>query len=170
MIWQRLRGRKANPVEELYASVVTASRQERFYQELAVPDTVDGRFDMIVLHLFVLLERLRGSGQDHAELRQGLTDAFFKDMDRSLREMGVGDLSVGKKVRMMAEAFYGRMTAYTEAVAAGETALAAAFNRNIYAGENAEAAASLARVTLAARKTLEARATERVIAGSVNWQ
>jgi cytochrome b pre-mRNA-processing protein 3 len=95
---------------------VAAARQEVFYARWAVPDTVDGRFDMIALHLFLVLERLKGEGQAVEDFRQVLTDTFFQDMDRSLREMGVGDISVGKKVRKMAEAFYGRVQAYAAAL------------------------------------------------------
>ncbi len=96
--------RKPDASQVLYERIVAAARQEVFYAQWAVPDTVDGRFDMIALHLFLVLDRLKGEGPAVEAFRQVLTDTFFQDMDRSLREMGVGDISVGKKVRKMAEA------------------------------------------------------------------
>ena len=93
---------------------MAAARHPVAYAEWGVPDTLDGRFDMITLHTFLVLDRLKG--EDRA-FRQELVDEFFRDMDRSLREMGVGDLSVGKKVRKMAEVFYGRLAAYDKALA-----------------------------------------------------
>src|SRR5436305_13961508 len=115
------------PEQRVYEAIVAAARHPRPYAEWAVPDTVDGRFDMISLYLFLVLDRLRGA---EAPFRQRLTDAFFADMDRSLREMGVGDLSVAKKIRKMAESFYGRIAAYDRAMTEGADALAAALARN----------------------------------------
>jgi cytochrome b pre-mRNA-processing protein 3 len=109
---------------------VAAARHVRFYEDMAVADTIDGRFDMIVLHLFLVLNRLKGEGVE--DLRQRLTDEFFADMDRSLRELGVSDVAVGKKVRKIAESYYGRVTAYDKALAAGPAALEEAISRNIY--------------------------------------
>ena len=84
---------------------------------MGVADTIDGRFEMIVLHLFLVLNRLKGEGVE--DLRQNLTDEFFSDMDRSLRELGVSDVAVGKKVRKIAESYYGRVTAYDRALSGG---------------------------------------------------
>ena len=100
-----------------------------FYADWGVPDTLDGRFDMISLHTFLVLDRLKGVEQD---FRQALVDELFADMDRSLREMGVGDLSVGKKVRKMAEVFYGRVAAYDKALAGPPDALESAIARNVF--------------------------------------
>ncbi len=149
MILKRLFGdRSPDPSEALYAAIVAAARQEKFYAEWKVPDTMDGRFDMLVLHMFLVLERLRGFGEESEKLRQALTDKFFAEMDAALREVGVGDLAVGKKVRKMAEAFFGRMTAYSKAVESGEGALAEALARNIFAGHDEHHAAALAQWTL----------------------
>ncbi len=123
-------------VHELYAAVVEQARQPLFYRELGVPDRLDGRFDLIVLHLFFVLRKLGEDGRTRQGHEKQLLGLFFSDMDRSLREMGVGDLSVGKKIRNMAEAYYGRAAAYEEALAAPEgAALERALERNIYAGE-----------------------------------
>src|ERR1700761_506939 len=93
-------------VFDVYSAIVAQSRQPRFYAEWGVPDTVTGRFDMISLHLALVLRRL-GTERDAKVFSQALFDLFFKDMDRSLREMGAGDLAVPKKIRKMGEIFYG---------------------------------------------------------------
>lgn len=121
----------------LYAHAVTQSRRPEFYRSLGVPDSLDGRFDMVALHVFLLLHRLRGEGQpdqDRAAKRfaQALFDAMFDDMDDSLREIGVGDLSVGKRVKAMAKALYGRIAAYEAGLAADDATLGAALARNLY--------------------------------------
>jgi cytochrome b pre-mRNA-processing protein 3 len=157
------------PAEALYRAIVTAARQPHFYAEWGVPDTVDGRFDMIVVHLFLVLDRLRHD-PGAATATQALTDAFYTDMDRSLREMGVGDLSVGKKVRKMAEACQGRLEAYGKATAAGEKELASAVARNLFPeASGAKGATEIARWMLAARKHLETLAAEDICQGKVSW-
>jgi cytochrome b pre-mRNA-processing protein 3 len=101
--------RRPDAAQVLYEAIVAAARHPVPYADWGVRDTVDGRFDMIALHAFLVLDRLKGSAE---AFRQELVDELFRDMDRSLREMGVGDISVGKKVRKMAEVFYGRVAAY----------------------------------------------------------
>ncbi len=108
----------------LYAGAVAQARQPVFYARLGVPDTVDGRFDLVALHIFLILQRLKAE-PDAAPFAQAVFDAMFADMDRNLREMGVGDLSVGKKVKAMAQGLYGRIAAYEAGLAAGEEALRA---------------------------------------------
>jgi cytochrome b pre-mRNA-processing protein 3 len=103
--------RHAVPADRLYGAAVAQARNPAFYVECRVPDTLDGRFDLIVLHLCLLIRRLRREGETGATLAQALFDTTFDDMDRSLREMGVGDLGVGRRVKAMASAFYGRATA-----------------------------------------------------------
>ena len=116
----------------LYAAVVEQARQPRFYRDLGVPDSIDGRFDMIVLHAFLVLHRLKADGRAQGPVGQALFDLMFADMDASLREMGVGDLSVGRKVKQMATGFYGRVAAYEQGLGAGDEALADALRRNLY--------------------------------------
>jgi cytochrome b pre-mRNA-processing protein 3 len=140
MILRNLFARKPDAATRLYGAIVAAARQEKFYSEMGVPDTLDGRFDMIVLHIFLVLDRLRG-GND--KFRQQLTDVFFADLDRTLREMGVGDLSVSKKIRPMAEAFAGRIKAYAMAEEQGDAEVLQALQRNVYSGENTKDAALL---------------------------
>jgi len=129
-----------------YSAIVAQARQPGFYAALQVPDSVDGRFEMIALHAFLVLHRLKGAPQA-AEFGQALFDTMFADMDRSLREMGAGDLGVGVRVKAMAQAFYGRTAAYEAALAEpGDAALVAALRRNAYGtlrGEDTPSAAAV---------------------------
>jgi cytochrome b pre-mRNA-processing protein 3 len=132
MILQLLASRPANPtIDALYGAIVAQARLSSFYLAYGVPDTVEGRFDMIVLHLALLLRRLaRGAGPTR-KLGQVIFDRFCRDMDHNLREMGVGDLSVSKEMQRLAEAFYGRAEAYERALAGSDhKPLAAALARN----------------------------------------
>jgi cytochrome b pre-mRNA-processing protein 3 len=136
----------AGTIAALYGAIVAQARKEPFYLAYGVPDTAEGRFDLIVLHLALVCRRLaRESGAGEAPARalsQQVFDMFCSDMDHNLREMGVGDITVPKKMRRLGEAFYGRLEAYDRALAAaGEEELAMALARNIY-GEGAVAALS----------------------------
>lgn len=117
-----------------YIIAVTSAREERFYRDFGVPDSVDGRFEMIVLHVILIAHRLRGEGEEANLFIQALIEALIDDMDRSLREMGVGDLSVGKKVKQMMASFYGHAAAYEEALSPGAdaSALPDALRRNVF--------------------------------------
>ena len=127
---RKLEGR---PAERLYQSVLQASRQPNLYTEFEVHDNLDSRFDMLCLHISLLMGRLRMLPEDvHKPLNQELFDRFFADMDFTLREMGVGDLGVGKRVRKMSEAFMGRLLAYTKSLERNDkTELALVLARNI---------------------------------------
>lgn len=125
-----------------YVAAVGAARHPFFYERLAVPDTVDGRFDLVVLHVWLLMERLRTIGEMCRPMQMMLQEALFADMDRSLREMGVGDLSVGRHVRDMASAWFGRLGAYDAAhVSDDPSALAEALVRNLWRGTAPDAGA-----------------------------
>ena len=120
----------------LHAAVVARARDPQFYEGLAVADTVEGRFEMLCVHAFLVLNRLKGEGEAGAPLGQAMVDTLFLDLDRALREMGVGDLSVAKRMKTLAQAFYGRLEAYEQALAAGGPGsgmLAAAVARNVFA-------------------------------------
>ena len=134
---------------ELYSAAVTAARLPFYYAEIGVPDTLDGRFDMVGIHAYLLIRRLSAEPQGQ-KLAQAVFDAMFSDMDINLRELGVSDLSVGKKVKTMWEAFHGRAHAYAEAMKTGPETLAEALSRNLWPGERHEAqAARLARIVYA---------------------
>jgi cytochrome b pre-mRNA-processing protein 3 len=129
------RGRYERVGFELYGSAVAAARDPFLYTGLNVPDTLDGRFDMIGLYTFLLIQRLKREPAPGSALAQSVFDAMFSDMDINLREMGVGDLSVGRKVRVMWEAFHGRAAAYAAAMNANDLpALDAALERNVWRG------------------------------------
>jgi cytochrome b pre-mRNA-processing protein 3 len=161
----------AKIAREIYLLIVAKARQPYFYAELGVPDTVDGRFDMITLHAILVIEFITKGGKASKALSQQIFDEMFADMDRSLREMGAGDLSVGKKVRKMAEVFYGRAKAYREALAQDDQdGLAAALARNVYGGEGrAENARRLARYALAAAKSLRASPLKDIQADALQF-
>ena len=134
MILQLFRRLDPKTIDGIYGAIVVQARRPVFYAGLGVPDTVEGRFDMIVLHVVLVLRRLRREpcGLD---LAQGVFDAFCRDLDHNLREMGVGDLSVPKKMQRFAEAFYGRQRAYEDALAAADPALlGVALARNVFSG------------------------------------
>ena len=121
----------------LYLHAVDQARQPVFYAEWGVPDTADGRFELYSLHVILLLHRLKSAGEASAEVAQGLFDAYVKSLDDAIREAGVGDLSVGKKVRKLGEAFMGRLKAYDSALAAlpSRDDLGAVITRTVYDGD-----------------------------------
>ncbi len=154
---------------ELYGQAVAAARAPEFYRDLGVPDTLDGRFDMVGLHVALVIRRLRALPQPGPTIAQSLFDALFSDMDINLREMGVGDLSVGKRVRAMWEGFHGRAFSYEAALDAGDpAALAQALARNVWRGAAPEgAAAHLARLVMAQDAALAAQDLAALAAGRV---
>lgn len=127
-------------IEAMYGMIVAQAREPLFYRDLAVPDTVDGRFDMLLLHLWLVLRHM--SPRD--ELSQGLFDRFCSDMDDNLRELGTSDMKVPKMMREFGSAFYGRTKAYDVALGSGGEALAAALSKNIYGGADVGDAGRLA--------------------------
>lgn len=129
------RSPEEEPARGLYGAIVARSRETTFYEALGVADTLDGRFDVLALHAFLVMRRLKRDRSATARLSQTLFDLMFLDMDENLREMGVGDLSVGRRVKDMAKAFLGRVAAYEAALQAEDPAvLEAALRRNLYRG------------------------------------
>ena len=165
MILSKLFARKPDPANSLYEAIVAAARQEKFYAEMGVPDTLDGRFDMMVLNLFLVLDRLKGQSE---AFRQRLTNIFFQDMDRTLREMGVGDLSVAKKIRPMAEAYHGRIQAYSLAGEQGDDAMLEALKRNVYVSVEAAEAKQLLTWTKEAKAQLLSQETNAILSGKLH--
>ena len=141
----RFRRSPKSTIAALYGAIVAQARLPVFYAGLGVPDTVLGRFDLIVLHLVLLLRRLRAGEAAHRALAQGVFDAFCRDMDDNLREMGISDQGVPRQMRKVGEAFYGRAQAYEAALAEPGGGLAAALARNVYGVDEPPVAA----VTLA---------------------
>ncbi len=165
------RGRFERTGFQLYGAAVAAARAPYFYTTLGVPDTLDGRFDLVGLHAFLLIRRLQALPAPGPGLAQAVFDAMFADMDTNLREMGVGDLSVGKRVRAMWEAFHGRSEVYQAALEAGDEAgIAAALARNVWRGQEAPpGAAALARVVQAQDRHLSGQGLESLARGHADF-
>jgi len=169
------------PAVALYRQIVAQARQPSFYRDHGVPDTLDGRFDMIVLHAFLAMRRLkRIEGPEAQKVSQDLFDLLFADMDSNLREIGVGDLGVGKRVKKMAQAFYGRVEAYEAGLTDADPAvLQQALARNLYGtlqvqgrspGEVSPAAlAAMADYLRQAEAVLAAQADAPILAGSLQF-
>ena len=156
----------------LYGAAVAAARSPFFYAELAVRDSVEGRLDLIHLHAALLVRRLRrDADQRGPALAQAVFDAMFSDMDVNLREMGVSDLVVGKRVRGLWEAFHGRALAYETALDAGDaTAMATALARNVWREDQVtEAAAQLARISFAQAEHLQSQSFTQLLAGEAQF-
>jgi cytochrome b pre-mRNA-processing protein 3 len=152
-------------IEAIYGMIVTQAREPLFYQELGVSDTVNGRFDLVLLHLWMVLRRLRRVADGEA-LCQALFDHFCADMDANLREMGVGDLAVPKRMQAFGEAFYGRSTAYDLAFTDSAEALAQALGKNIFESRDIERARHLAAYAEAALARLSGLEDTALLAGA----
>lgn len=157
-------------IAALYGAIVAQARLPVFYAGLGVPDTVLGRFDLIVLHLVLLLRRLRAGRAAHRALAQGVFDAFCRDMDDNLREMGISDQGVPREMRKVGEAFYGRAQAYEAALGESRNGLAAALARNVYGvAESPVAAVTLAAYVRQAADMLARQELDALAAGSVSF-
>jgi cytochrome b pre-mRNA-processing protein 3 len=166
------RGRYDRVGFELYGAAVAAARDPFLYTGLHVPDTLDGRFDMIGIYAFLLIQRLKREPAPGPALAQAVFDAMFSDMDVNLREMGVGDLSVGRKVRVMWEAFHGRASVYAAAMTAGDMpALDAALERNVWRGNPPPDMSILAlrRLVLAQEAQLDTQSVGLLAQGRVQF-
>jgi cytochrome b pre-mRNA-processing protein 3 len=142
----------------LYGAIVAQARNPVLYADFGVPDTVSGRFEMVVLHTGLVLDRLQREGEAGKAAGQKVFDLYCRDMDQSLRELGIGDLGVPKRMKKMAEAFYGRAAVYGAAVAAKDKVLLAeALTRNAFAGgKSAGGEIPLADYVLASAERLNA--------------
>ena len=169
MLWpfnhfSKPRSRPSDSIEAIYGMIVTKAREPLFYKDLGVPDTVDGRFDLILLHMWMVLRRLR-QGNRAPDRAQALFDRFCIDMDDNLREMGVGDLTVPKRMQAFGEAFYGRTAAYDLALTDGHEALAQALCKNVLNGEKIEQARRLAAYAEAAMAALAGADEAALVSG-----
>ena len=159
---------------ELYGAAVRAARHPAFFARLGVPDTLDGRFDLIGLQVALLIRRLhRDPDPRGAALAQAVFDAMFADMDFNLREMGVGDMSIARRVKTMWEAFHGRAQAYEAPLEAGDpVALAAALARNVWRGTLADGAAepaALAELAFSTDALLARQGMSQFLAGEARF-
>ncbi len=155
----------------LYTASVEAARDAVYYERLGVPDTLDGRFDLVGLFASLVIRRLCQFPAPGPALAQSVFDAMFADMDFNLREIGVGEMSVGKKVKVMWEAFHGRAQAYAASLdTADEAGLAAALGRNVWRGIPPDGAAErLARATLAQDRCLAGQDLPALLRGELRF-
>ena len=159
------------PVYAVYSAIVAQSRQPRFYADWLVPDTVTGRFDMISLHLALQVRRLRAESGERKDFSQAVFDLFFKDMDRSLREMGVGDLGVPKKIQKMGGIFFGLLAALNEAMDRNDAvALEAVLVRNIFDSTAGPHARALADYLIAEDRALAAQPVDAITGGAISFE
>ncbi|MCB1502488.1 MAG: ubiquinol-cytochrome C chaperone [Bauldia sp.] len=166
--------RRARPdgdiASALYGAIVAQARVPELYTELAVPDTVEGRFEMVVVHQALVIRRLERGDEATRTIGQGVFDVFCREMDDALRALGVKDTSVAKRMRKVAEAYYGRAAGYESAIARGDAAtLAATLDRTVYGEAGGVAPRALAAYMIASDQALAATATERVTAGEIAW-
>ena len=155
----------------LYASASEQARQPAFYAVMGAPDTVEGRFEVYTLHVALTLRRLKGQGPQAAETAQALFDAYVSSLDHALREMGVGDLSVGKKMRKLGEAFYGRVRNYDEAFSSlpDSAPLAAIIARTVLRGGAGADPKPFLDYATAAMAGLDAQPLEVLLQGDASW-
>lgn len=163
-LFPRRDGPAPSATERVYAGIVAQARAPFFYRDLGVPDTVMGRYEMIVLHAFLYFHRLKAAGPEAKEAAQDVFDLMFSEMDSALREIGVGDLTVPKRIKSMAGVFYARAAAYETALAAADDRdLAAALAAGPFDGAAAEGAPALARYLRSAATALAAQPVPELV-------
>jgi cytochrome b pre-mRNA-processing protein 3 len=154
-----------------YRRVVEQARQPAFYRRFGVPDTTMGRYELVCLHAFLYLHRLKSERPQSAPLSQAFFDTMFADIDRGLREIGVGDLSVGRHVKHLARGFYGRIRAYEWGLAGGDPELSQALMRNLFAtvGEPSRGAAAITGYIRRSVATLRDQPLAELLAGEARF-
>ncbi|WP_237477708.1 ubiquinol-cytochrome C chaperone family protein [Lichenibacterium dinghuense] len=153
-------------LDRLHGEIVGAVRRPAFYLDYGVPDTFEGRFELLALHAGLVLRRFNAAEAPGPAVAQDLVDTVFAHLEADLREAGVGDITVPKRMKKLCEAFLGRSAAYDAGLRAGAEALAAAVGRNVYAGRGGtEAAARMARYAAAAAEALAATPLDGCLAG-----
>jgi cytochrome b pre-mRNA-processing protein 3 len=158
--------------DALYEEIVAAARQPLFYAAYNVPDTPLGRFEMLSLHLLLVLHRLRAEEGAAKEIAQELADEFFLDVDHSLRELGIGDHGIPRRVKKLGRMFYGRAAAYGAALDEDDrAALAASLQRNVRPeAESWPEAERLADYTLAAWRHAATTGAEAFSSGTFRFE
>ncbi|MBI4274497.1 MAG: ubiquinol-cytochrome C chaperone [Rhizobiales bacterium] len=162
--------RPSPTIRALYGAIVAQARAPSFYRDYGVADTVNGRFDMLVLHVALFFNRVAAEPTAVQALGQEVFDLFCTDMDDNLREMGVGDLAVPKTMRRLAEAFYGRMQAYQAALTASdESVMRDVLVRNVFSGQAADGAVRLATYVTVAVRQLATQASQSFAGACLVW-
>ncbi len=155
----------------LYVSAVAQARLPALYAKFGAPDTVEGRFELYSLHIYLILARLKDQGSRAAEIAQALFDIYIQALDDALREMGVGDHSIARKMRKLGEAFYGRIRSFDQAMASAPdlAPLAVVLARTVLADQPASDASQLAAYAVGQRDHLAAQSLDDLLAGRVAW-
>lgn len=164
------RSRRTATIEALYGAIVAQARLPVFYLDYGVPDTVNGRFEMILLHAGLLLDRLSHEAGAARAAGQGVFDRFCQDMDDTLRERGVSDVKVPGEMKRVAEAFYGRQAAYRTALNGDDAAmLPEALRRNVYGGVAGQGAERMAAYVRTVMDSLRDQGTADLAEGRLAW-
>ena len=168
MLLSPARRRRFRLAARIYKDAVAQARQPAFYRDLGVPDTLEGRFDLLALHVALLCRRLGRLGPEGRALAQALFDTMFYDMELNLREIGINDPSLGRSIKSMARGFLGRAEAYGRGLDGAE-ALDSVLTRNLYAGDTPsdEALAQMASYVRTAFDRLETQDLETIMSGGV---
>ena len=155
----------------LYTAISAAARRPALYVEAGAPDSPEGRFELYLIHLVLVVHRLKGEGAQATVVSQAAFDAFLRGLDDGLREMGVGDLSVGKKMRKLGEVIYGRMKAYDDCLAMEQpaTGLQALVTRTLFADVDASGAPAVAAYVLQASEDLARQPLSALVSGTVSF-
>lgn len=167
------RQRRERTIAALYGAIVAQSRSPMLFAELGLPDTLEGRFEAVCLHAWMVMRRLAMGGKRTADFNQGLFDFMFADLDFNLRELGAGDMKVGDRVKDLASHYYGRVGAYDAGIAATDdpSVLEAAIDRNLY-GSTLPDPAHVKVVAAYVRRQLahlESFPIDRLLAGDVEF-
>ena len=163
----------ADTIARLHAGLMRGARQPAFYSEFGVPDTLDGRFEMAALHGALLVRRLGRAEAPGPDVARDLTDAIFEGFDIALRETGVGDLTVPKRMKKLAQNYLGRLKAYDVGLdQSADGPISEAIARNVFGVAGAHAgspALPLARYMRAAEQRLGATSLDALLSGGAEW-
>ncbi len=166
----RLLNRRARrkQAERLHEDIIAQSRQPLFYAQLGVPDTMLGRYEMVCLHAYLVLTRLNRESEEGHQLAQTLHNLIFDDFDVALREAGLGDMGVGKRIKKLARNLHGRISVYEAGLASDDEELEAILRRNMYASVEPDASqvAGMIAYIKAARQEMDACSGEAMFAGN----
>ena len=172
MILNLFRKKRANSaiIKRQYEELTDAARQLPFYRDMNVPDTVLGRFEMLSIFMMLYIRATKNKGEAVEGLAQDIVDAFFEDIDHSIRELGIGDAGVPKRMKKLAGMFYGRADSYGKAIENNDIeALKTALVRNIFPEniENAPDMSELGRYLIATDNALENFDIEQMVQGNL---
>lgn len=167
----RQRRERRRQAARLHSAIVEQSRLPAFYADMGVPDTMLGRYEMVCLHAYLVLTRLRRENRDCAQLAQTLHDLIFDDFDVALREAGLGDMGIGHRIKKLARNLHGRISVYERGLTSGDDDMAAILRRNMYASSEPETAevARMIGYIRAARSAIDETPTTALVGGAPSF-